>query len=191
MFKFSSKNTSSFTTQHDVLKKYNLATNDDGKTVGMCRPMSNVYLNIILRGENPDNYLKDDKKFLAEAIKEENMELEAEKNGNKDADHFAFHQNNVPHTDEEIRKKDLTEEKFKTLLEKNKHVLVTYPVTKDVSHEVYLGRDEDSSCRFFDANIKGGERKGSCDKIITEFVNRAQKEYVDEDRSFYVGKSTP
>ena len=190
---FLGQRTTPFTTQNDVLKKYNLATNDNGDTVGMCRPMSNAYLSVILKGKNPGPYLKNDKKFLAKAIKEENRELEAEKNGHKDVDHLAFYQNNIPHTDEELGKQDLTKDKFKMLLQKHQHLLVTYPVTSEMSHEVYIGRDTEKnySCRFFDANIKGGERKGSCDKIITEFVSRAQKEYAEGDRGFYVGKSNP
>jgi len=194
MFKFfqrEKKEGVSFTTQSEVLTKYKQAINDQGNIVGMCQPMSNLYLSLLLQGKDPANYLKDDKIFLNEAIKEENKELKSEKEGNKDVHHFAFQQNNRPHADEEISKNELKTERFKALLEKSQHLLVTYPVTKDLSHQVYIGRDSSnySSCRFFDANIPGGERKGACDEIVPQFVDVMKKQYADGEKGFNIGRS--
>jgi len=180
-----------FTTQYEVLTKYNLGLNKDGVMVGMCQPMSNLYASLLIQNKDPSTYLKDDKQFLNEAIIEENREGKAEEGGNKDVEHFAFQQNNIPHIDEEVSKNNLNTESFKALLQKSQHLLVTYPSTKDFAHEVYLGKESsnNSSCRFFDANLRGGERKGDCDKIIPQFVETMKKQYVDEDKGFYVGRS--
>ncbi|KTD24839.1 hypothetical protein [Legionella maceachernii] len=172
-----------FTTQGEVLEKYGQGVNDQGQVVGMCRPMSNAYLDLLLKGKKPKDYLADDKKFLALSIEEENRELES---GESDVDHFAFKENNIPHFDLTIEKNDLTEKTLTDLLEENNHLLITYP-QPSADHEIYLGRKNQGRCRFFDANIKGGERKGGCDKLIAEVIDVMKSQYVEEDKPFRVG----
>lgn len=172
-----------FTTQGEVLEKYGQGVNDQGQVVGMCRPMSNAYLDLLLKGKKPKDYLADDKKFLALSIEEENRELES---GESDVDHFAFKENNISHFDLTIEKNDLTEKTLTDLLEENNHLLITYP-QPSADHEIYLGRKDQGRCRFFDANIKGGERKGGCDKLIAEVIDVMKSQYVEEDKPFRVG----
>ena len=176
--------TTPFTTQEQVLEKYGQGVNDEGKVVGMCRPMSNVYLDLLLKGKKPKDFLANDKKFLALAIDEENRELES---GGSDVDHFAFTENGIPHTDITVAKSDLTEATFTDLLKENKHLLITFP-QKHADHEIYLGRNKkEGSCRFFDANIKGGERKGGCDELIHQMVGLMRSRYTEEDKPFSIG----
>ncbi|KTC89242.1 MULTISPECIES: hypothetical protein [Legionella] len=184
---FSANNKEAFTTQREILEKYGLAVNDQGEVVGMCRPMTNTYLSLILQGEKPKKYLEDGKKFLANSIERENRELEAAKLGETDIDHSAFKENNVPHVDLILPKNHLTEATVTALLEKNKHLLITYPQDK-ADHEIYLGRkNEAGRCRFFDANIRGGERKGRCDELIHQVVEAMKSQYTKEDKPFGVG----
>lgn len=176
--------TTPFTTQGQVLEKYGQGVNDEGEIVGMCRPMSNVYLDLLLKGKKPEEFLKDDKKFLALAIDEENRELES---GKSDLDHFAFTENNSTHSDITVAKSDLTEETFTNLLRENEHLLITFP-QKNADHEVYLGRrKKEGFCRFFDVNIQGGERKGGCDELIHQMVELMRSKYAEEDKPFSIG----
>lgn len=187
-FFFTKKETTPFSTQYEVLNKYNQAINDNGDTVGMCRAMSNLYLSLLLQKKKPEEYLKDDKEFLKEAILEENKELEAEQNGQKDIEHFGFKQHNIPHEDRKFSKHELTQNTFNTLLTQSNHLLITYPIRQGLLHEVYLGK-EGSQCRFFDANIHGGERKGPCHQIVPHFVKITQDNYTKEEDDFIVGRN--
>jgi hypothetical protein len=182
----STNNKEAFTTQKEILEKYGFAINDQGEFVGMCRPMTNAYLNLILKGEKPKKYLADGRRFLADSIERENRELEAAKLGETDIDHSAFKENNVPHTDLTLPKHHLTEATVTDLLEKNKHLLITYPQEK-VYHQIYLGRIKEDRCRFFDANIRGGERKGRCDELTHQIVEAMKSHYSQEDKPFGVG----
>ncbi|KTD36346.1 hypothetical protein Lnau_1330 [Legionella nautarum] len=183
---FSINKKEAFTTQKEILEKYGVAINDQGELVGMCRPMTNAYLNLILKGEKPKKYLADARRFLADSIERENRDLEASKLGETDIEHAAFKENNIPHTDLTIPKVHLTEATVTGLLEKNKHLLITYPQEK-AAHEIYLGRVRDSRCRFFDANIRGGEKKGQCAELIHQVVEAMKSQYAKEDKPFGVG----
>ncbi|KGP62249.1 hypothetical protein EP47_12700 [Legionella norrlandica] len=176
---------SPFTTQAEVLEKYNLYLNDNGDPVGMCRPMTNAYLSLILRGKNPGEYLANDQRFLELAIKEENKELESR---NPDVDHFAFEENNIPHLDKTVEKSSLKKETLSKLLEDSQHLLITYP-QKKFEHEFYLGKKMDGNCRFFDANITGGERNGPCDELISNIVEIMKSRYTEENKPFRIGMS--
>lgn len=177
-----------FTNQREILEKYDQGINDNGELVGMCRPMSNTYLDLILKEKNPTEYLADDKEFLALSIHEENKELFAIQAGETDIDHFSFKENNIFHTDATFKKNELSPKKVTHLLENNQHLLITFPQQKD-AHEVYLGKKsrQSTTCRFFDANLKGGERIDSCQSLIPQVVELIESQYSQEDKPFYVG----
>lgn len=185
-----------FTTQLEVLAKYHQDKDEKGNVVGMCRPMSNVYLGLLLEHKNPSEYLAQDLKFLQEAIHEENREVEARHQGHQDLDHFVFEQHHIPHQHQNFSKSELTQEKFEQVLENKQHLLITYPTNPKQYHEVYLGKENPNShpasnrCRFFDANIPGGERVGSCPEVIKEFIRVTKKHYTHENKPFSVGMSS-
>ena len=127
-----------FTTQFEVLSKYHQDKDKQGNVVGMCRPMSNVYLRLILEHKNPSEYLEEDLRFLKEAIEEENKEVQARHQGHHDLDHYVFEQHHIPHQHQDFTKSELTQEKFEQVLENKQHLLITYPTNPKQYHEVYL-----------------------------------------------------
>lgn len=182
-----------FTTQFEVLSKYHQDKDEQGNVVGMCRPMSNAYLGLILERKNPTEYLSHDLRFLEEAIKEENKEVQARHHGHQDLDHYAFEQHHIPHKHQNFAKSELTQEKIEQVLENKQHLLITYPTNDTQYHEVYLGKENpklklaSNRCRFFDANIPGGERLGSCPEVIKEFIRATKIQYTSENKPFSVG----
>jgi hypothetical protein len=188
-----------FTTQAEVLTKYKQGTNVKGELVGMCDPMTNVYLGLVLDAKNPSEVLADDKRFLIASIHAENAQLKAEKEGHPDIHHHAFTQRNIPHHDLQVEKTDLTPNKMSALLNQGQHLIITYPTITppdkpQLSHQAYLGRegvDLQHGCRFFDANVRGGERKGSCSELVDDFVQVMRKQYTLNNEPFTVGVSTP
>ncbi|KTD62777.1 hypothetical protein Lsan_1764 [Legionella santicrucis] len=183
-----------FSNQSEVLAKYKLDINDENEPVGMCQAMTNTYLDLILNGENPTEYLKDDKKFLKKAIHEENLELEfKQKNGICDKEdesiHHVFYKNNIPHEDKTYDLRMLTSEKFKECLKNKEHLLITVELENNVGHEVYLGKLNSSKCRFFDANLNGGEIIKPCEELIPEAVEHLKSYKLKENSTFKMGIS--
>lgn len=74
------------------------------------------------------------------------------------------------------------------LLEHNQHLLITFPQER-YAHEVYLGKKskQSTTCRFFDANLKGGERIDSCQDLIPKVVKLIESQYSQEDKPFSIG----
>ncbi len=64
-------------------------------------------------------------------------------------------------------------------LNDSEHVLlINYPTGTDQNssskayHQVYFGKNKDKTgCSFFDANLPGGKREGSCDEMIKLLAN--------------------
>ena len=171
-----------FTTQEEVLIKYDQGINKLGKLVGMCQPMTNHYVDLLIKGHNPSTELQDDKVFLKESINEENRELAAETSGNKDVTHYAFIENGKKHTDDTIKPGKL-DEKITDLVDKNNHVIINIPLNSTLEHQVYIGRDEENSrnCFFVDFNIRGAERKGPCSELVHQFADHLRTNYPTID----------
>lgn len=193
--------TTPFSTQANVLTKYNLGTKPSGLFVGMCKPMANTYVGLLLDNKDPTAVLADDKNFLTQSIKEENEELDADNQQEPDIEHHAFNKRKIPHRHQQVPKSELSPSKLTTLLRQSQHLLLTYPTTPseppnqpDTYHEVYLGRQGKTlkdGCRFFDANVPKGERKGPCEQVINDFYKAMREQYTDKDASFSVGMSLP
>ena len=177
MFASKEKRVDPFTTQARVLDKYHLGRNKKGEFVGMCRPMSNPYLDEILNGRDPSIELADDKQFVKSAILEENAELMAEEAGELDVDHIAFKKNNIQHTHGTIEPGKLGAG-ITQLLESSDHLLLNFPVGQ-LEHQVYIGKDKTAKngCRLFDANRDGAEKRGPCSQLVKDFVGHLEKTY--------------
>lgn len=165
----------SFTTQRDLLSEHDVLTHDNGEEIGMCLPMTNVYLDLLLKGDNPSRYLFDAQRFLNLSIVEENRELDAEKSGDQDIDHCAFSNNGVAHEHETLARESFTPAAILKRLERKPNILMQFPVqgsgnpeARQLKHQVFIGRVR-SNCRFFDANMQGGERIAPC-KELADFV---------------------
>ncbi|QEY52652.1 hypothetical protein [Legionella longbeachae] len=178
-----------FTNQFDMLMESGQAINDDGEAVGMCQPMSNHYLDLLLNKQDPTQELQDGKQFLKKSIIEENQEIDFRAQNPGEDEHHAFHKNKVEHRDEQHSLKSLTPEKVSKTLEDKDHMLMTFELSqKDKYHQVYFGKQSASKCRFFDANLNGGERVKPCDELIPEMMEYLKKRYsLDEDTSFKLG----
>lgn len=191
------KDPSPFSTQFEVLEKYGQATNVSGNVVGMCDSMTNAYAAELLEGRDPSDLLKDDRRFLQQSTRIENTQNYARKVGGSHTEHYAYTTTNTPHQDLQVDKTDLTQTKVAHLLAKSQHLMFVYPTVttpgeRQAYHESYLGRsgtDLQHGCRFFDANVRGGERKGPCDEIVREFVDVTRKQYAEADKPFVIGAS--
>ena len=168
-----------FTTQAEVLTKYNAATHDNGDIVGMCRSMTAEYASTAIQHQNTRELLDHDLDFLSRSIRRENAQLA--KPNTPDMGHQVFKEHNLPHSDMVVAPGKLESQLQLTLAKnerKNEHVIVTVQTGPgDERHEAYIGKTPSftGNCRFFDANTFGGERRGPCDAIIKEFHESLQK----------------
>lgn len=175
-----------FTTQEELLEKYTPETN-----VGLCRSLSNIYAKEVLQGRDPSLLLANDRELINAAINEENVEYRLQGQGlsEKDVSGLAFTLYSTTPPTTGIVKAGEMNKMLDDTLTTNDHVLLVIP-TKDkgVKHEVYFGRDNvrysnsKTDCRFFDANLEGGERSAPCPKLLSEFKTHLQQTYpIDKD----------
>ena len=165
--------TTPFTTQARVLSKFGVGESESSvnhKIIGMCDPMSNEYALESIRGENPTEILQDDLTFLNRSIMLENTQNGLEKKGASDTNHIAFTSSGIPHKEVSFTPGNLSEQ-INGALSESDHMLMTFPSDDKYRHQVYFGRDTNkpTTCRFFDANLSGGERKGSCPELVAQF----------------------
>ncbi len=178
-----------FTNQYDMLMKNDQAINDKGEAVGMCQAMTNHYLDLLLNQLDPTQELQDGQKFLKSSIIEENHELDFRAENPDEEDHHAFYKNKVEHQDEHYLLKNLTPEQINQTLKDKNHMLMTFELNeRDKNHQVYIGKQSSTHCRFFDANLNSGERIKPCDELIPEAMNYLQNHYsLNADTPFKVG----
>lgn len=186
-----------FTTQKELLEKYT-----PGETnVGICRSLSNVYAKEILQGRDPSLLLANDRALINAAINEENVEYRLQGQGlsEKDVSGLAFTlYSTTPPATGIVKAGEMNKVLDDTLIKKD-HVLLVIPTDDTgVKHEVYFGRDNVSysnsktNCRFFDANLEGGERSAPCSKLLPEFKAYLKETYpIDKDDGHFSAISHP
>ena len=72
-------------------------------------------------------------------------------------------------------------------------MLLTFPDGDKYRHQVYFGRDKTTltTCRFFDANLPGGDRRRSCPELVAQFSNFINTAYPQTTAfNIEVGMST-
>ena len=161
-----------FTTQAKVLKKYGVEKSlITDQVLGMCNPMSNEYALANIKGEDPTELLSDDLNFLNRSIALENIQGGLHKKGIGDTHHIAFTTAGLQHKETTFVPGHLAQQIEDSLWETD-HMLMTFPENDKYLHQVYFGRDAKSptNCRFFDANLPGGERKGTCPELVAKFA---------------------
>lgn len=183
-----------FSTQEQALTRFGIWESDSGKEAGGCKAMTNLYAkeaikekDPAIRGAGPTEALKNEKRWVKDFVREENQEIAAADKGDTDTIHHAFNVHHIPHEHATIAPGKLEEELPKILTESD-HVLVTIPMEpprpneSTLEHELYIGRGgpkADNTCRFFDANIPRGERKGDCSKLIKKFTAHIRTIYPE------------
>jgi hypothetical protein len=171
-----------FSTQSALLMKY---AADPETDPGLCRSLSNVYATEVLQGRDPSLLLANDRHVMAAAINEENVEYRLQREGLTETHvsylAFTLYSTTPPATGivQAGKMHDVLDEVLKT----NDHVLLVVPTEDKGKHEVYFGRDNvnysrsKTQCRFFDANLEGGERTAPCSVLISKFKQHIELNY--------------
>jgi hypothetical protein len=188
-----------FSTQSNMLQQLNIQNSN-----GLCSPLANLYASYRM-GKGTRDFLYGGPLKTYEAAKEmekhqENVEREVSaKTGNSFGNlvgmHIAFFDSRKKFKAVRTSVEELsTTEGAKNVLKDSEHVLINYP-TDDTQrksapyHQVYYGHTIGNRCSYFNANMAGGEREGTCDEILKTFVEDIRKLAAHDGRDCIIGRS--
>ncbi len=139
---------------------------------GLCQPLASTWLEGQMDGTG-SGYLKDKDETLKRtlAVNEAQREM---RDKNEDYKNYAFVKTKTPYQQEEIPVSELiTQEGVKQALSEHQYALFSYQ-TKGAGprHAMAFknGTDAEPKCRFFNADLYGGEASGPCDAVMHLFA---------------------
>lgn len=169
-----------FTTQKALLDKY-----ADGFYVGLCKPLTNKYVEMSLKGKEDEWLQKPDHEIYKDAVETENHQYELDSEG-KDGRHSAFE--GLEHEDLEVKAETLTNpDTFEKFMDNSDVAIISYHQNTGDAHQVAFRKNrKEGNCSFFDANRVGGQIKGNCPSV-RKFMSASIKLEIDEESDALVG----
>lgn len=163
--------------QADILK----AHGENGKGEGLCAPLANLYAKHQL-GMQSSRFLHDPEVAYKEAVIEENHQEDL-LDQHKDGLHSAFVDSNTPYSVEVVPIAEVIDEEKLA-----QHIgpvpvdsLITFPVSPDEKHMIYLGKDDKDRGFEYDANRYTQEITASSSKILHFTAHSIKKEALKDD----------
>ncbi|MDF1678032.1 MAG: hypothetical protein P1U32_04985 [Legionellaceae bacterium] len=154
-----------YTTQKAMLE-------ETGIKRGLCQPLSNTWLEGQMDGTG-SGYLSDKDETLERALAVNDAQREMRDKG-EDYKNYAFVKTETPYQQKEIPVSELTTQAgVKNALSGHQYALFSYQ-TKGAGprHAMAFknGTDAEPKCRFFNADLYGGEASGPCEDVMKLFA---------------------